>query len=256
MMTRDRRMSTAVIVVCLTALPLFGGCESLNRFTTGFNRGLDRVILKPISKVYVAVTPKPIRKGLGNAFDNLAYPNVILNDFLQGKFRQGFGDLGRFTVNSTIGIGGLLDVATRMGLEAHDEDFGQTLGVWGAPAGPYMVLPVLGPTTLRDLPDYPVRFVTNPLLYANPPIEASVPLGVVRAADSRSRAEDSIKSRDEAAVDRYLFTREAYLQHRLFLIHDGQMPLPELPELPDDEDEDTDQSGTIPPPPPPADSPD
>lgn len=231
MRTRDRRQTAALLILCVVSLGAMPGCEATNRFVFKFNEGLDRVVLKPLSNIYVAVTPKPVRQGLGNAFDNLGYINVILNDFLQGKVGQGFDDLARFGINSTLGIAGLLDVATGMGLEKHDEDFGQTLGVWGAPPGPYMVLPVLGPTTLRDGPGLAVRLVTNPLFFVDLPLAASMPLGVVRAADGRSRADKAIRGRDEAALDKYLYTKDAYLQHRLFLIYDGDPPLPDLPEL-------------------------
>ena len=112
--------------------------------------------------MYVKVIPKPIRSGIGNGFDNLIYFNVVFNDFLQAKWGQGLGDFGRMAANSTIGIGGIFDVATRWGLPSHDNDFGITLGKWGLGPGPYLVLPLLGPSSLRDAPGLAMEYAGHP----------------------------------------------------------------------------------------------
>ena len=175
-MTPGQRMGEFVgriSVLCVgCALIMLTGCaadhgnidpwEKTNRAFYNFDDGLDRVLLKPMADVYVKVIPQPIRTGLGNGFDNLAYGNVILNDFLQGKLQQGLNDTGRMAVNSTIGIAGFFDVASRWGMHSHENDFGITLGKWGVKPGPYLVLPLLGPMTLRDTPGIVVASVTNP----------------------------------------------------------------------------------------------
>lgn len=140
---------------------------------------------------------------------------------------QGLSDTGRFVVNSTLGIGGLFDVANTMGLTRHEEDFGQTLAVWGAGEGAYLVLPLFGPSTFRDVPGLAFSAATNPLNYvgANPPeAKIVIPTGAVGGVDQRARAKGIFEFIDQAALDRYVFVREAYRQRRLFLIHDGNPP--------------------------------
>jgi phospholipid-binding lipoprotein MlaA len=222
-------------VFCGLALIVLGGCagsggnidpwEKTNRAFYNFDDGLDRVLLKPVSDFYVKVVPQPIRTGLGNGFDNLGYGNVILNDFLQAKWVQGLGDVGRMAVNSTIGIAGIFDVASRWGLPSHQNDFGITLGKWGAKPGPYLVLPLLGPTTVRDAPGILVANLTNPVTWVNPPLAVTAPLGVVQAMDTRSRYESALRFRNAAAIDPYVFTRNGYLQYRDHLIHEGNKPV-------------------------------
>ena len=218
-------------LIALGACALAGGCasansvdpfEKSNRFMYNVNDGFDAVVLKPLSVVYVAVFPKPIRDGLGNAFNNLRYGNVIANDFLQGKMQQGLGDLGRMAANSTIGIGGLLDVATPMHLPAHDNDFGTTLALWGVGQGDYLVLPIVGSSTVRDAPGLAVDYATYPLAWVNVPLAAAIPLDVTETADARARGDVLMRFRNEAALDPYVFTRTAYLQYRENLIHPGK----------------------------------
>jgi phospholipid-binding lipoprotein MlaA len=217
------------------ALILLSGCagaggnidpwEKTNRAFYNFDDGLDRVLLKPVSDFYVKVVPEPIRSGLGNGFANLGYGNVILNDLLQAKLKQGLGDTGRMAVNSTIGIAGIFDVASRWGLPSHPNDFGITLGKWGAQPGPYLVLPLLGPTTVRDAPGILVANLTNPVTWVNPPLYVTAPMGTVQAMDTRSRFESALRFRNAAAIDPYVFTRNAYLQYRDNLIHEGKKPV-------------------------------
>jgi phospholipid-binding lipoprotein MlaA len=205
--------------------------QSLNRPIYGFNDTLDTAVLKPVADGYTEHTPKGIRTAVSNFYDNLLYLDTILNDFLQGKFRRGFEDLTRFAVNSTIGILGLFDVAGSAGLEKHDEDFGQTLGVWDADAGAYVVYPLLGPSSVRDTPGLVVSALTNPIYYLEPVV--AIPLTILRVIDFRTRAESAVRFRNEAALDPYLFTRDAYLQHREFLIYDGNPPPPDYQVEPD-----------------------
>ena len=137
--------------------------EPMNRQIHGFNTGLDKVTLKPIAKGYQKVVPQFLRTGIGNFSSNLRTPLNIINSFLQGNGKTGLSETGRFLANSTFGLLGVLDVATDMGLERHNEDFGQTFAKWGIPDGPYVVLPFLGPRTVRDAVAVPLNFFADPL---------------------------------------------------------------------------------------------
>ena len=199
--------------------------ESVNRRTHRINDFTDRWIAKPTTEAYVSYTPRPIQNSVSNFFDNVAYPNVILNDFLQGKGTQGLDDLGRFLVNTTFGFLGIWDMATPLGLEAHDEDFGQTLAVWGMEESAYLVLPFIGPSTVRDVPNLGVTTVTNILFYVPNPYV--VPVALLGFIDYRAGVDEAVTFRNTTAIEPYLFTREAYLQHRRFLIYDGNPPVDE-----------------------------
>ncbi|AMK77861.1 MULTISPECIES: VacJ family lipoprotein [Methylomonas] len=189
--------------------------EGFNRSMYGFNMGLDKHLLKPIANGYKTVTPNFMQTGVSNFFTNLKGINVVLNDFLQGKFEQGASDTGRFLTNSTVGLLGLFDVASDLGLQGNVEDFGQTLAVWGVDQGPYLVLPVLGPTTVRDGAAIVVDKAANPGTY--------VPgTGIVEGINDRANAEGALNFIDEAALDPYVFTRESFLQYRKNLINDGK----------------------------------
>lgn len=196
--------------------------EPANRASFDLNKALDQTFMAPMSEFYVMVTPAPIRDNVFNFFDNLSYPNVALNALLQGKFAQAFDDAARFLVNSTLGILGIVDIASGFGFERHDEDFGQTLAVWGVTEGAYLDLPLFGPSSMRDVTDIPVSIYTNPLQYAQ---FAAWPLALLNMIDRRSRLGQAIKLRDEAAVDPYVFQREAYRQRRRHLVYDGNPPL-------------------------------
>ena len=191
--------------------------ESFNRSIFKFNDHLDDYVAKPISDAYIWVTPIFFKTGVSNFFSNLKDINVVLNDSMQGKFAQSAEDTGRFLANSTLGLLGFFDVATDLGLKKHEEDFGQTLAVWGIPQGAYLVLPVLGPTTARGLPGNLLDIAANPSTYVGAPIQ------VVSMLNTRANAEGSLKFIDEAAIDPYLFTREAYLQNQQHLISDGNI---------------------------------
>ncbi|HCU89185.1 MAG TPA: hypothetical protein DGR97_04540 [Gammaproteobacteria bacterium] len=196
--------------------------EGANRKIYNFNDSIDRNVMQPIARGYVSLTPKPIRNSLTNFFDNVGYVNVIVNDLLQGKMTQFLSDTGRFVVNSTIGIGGLFDPAKAMGLRAHDEDLGQTFGVWGAGEGAYLNIPLAGPSSFRDAPGFVARTLLNPMTYLNPVV--TIPVNVVNAVNVRANLLEATNIRDQAALDPYTFVREAYRQQREFKIHDGNPP--------------------------------
>ena len=228
-------MHRAVILV-LVALGL-GGCASTppeggvdydplekpNRTLFRFNEAIDKVTLKPIAKGYKKITPEPIRNGVTNFSRNLATPGSAINNFLQGKPGDGMQELARFVINSTFGIAGIIDVATFGGIEAHREDFGQTAAVWGAPAGPYVVLPFLGPRTMRETLMLPLDILADPLWhYDNSSWRTK--LWGLRLIDVRMRLlplEDLMKD----SSDPYVTMRESYLQNREFLIYDGDPPI-------------------------------
>ncbi|PPC91669.1 MAG: ABC transporter [Methylobacter sp.] len=190
--------------------------EGFNRKVFGFNNSVDDYVAKPISDAYQFITPKFVQTGVSNFFGNLKNINVVLNDLLQAKFSQSASDTGRFAVNSTFGLLGLFDVASELGLEQHDEDFDQTLAVWGVSPGSYLVLPLLGPSTARGIPGAIFDTAANPASYVGAPVQ------LVSLLNTRANAEGSLKFIDEAALDPYVFTREAYLQWRKNLSTDGK----------------------------------
>ena len=190
--------------------------EGMNRNVFVFNKTLDDYVAAPVSDAYLWITPQFVQTGIANFFSNLKDINVVLNDLMQGKVEQGGQDTGRFVVNTTLGLAGLFDVATELGLEKHDEDFAQTLAVWGVPQGPYLILPVLGPSTGRGLPGGLFDYAANPASYIGLPIQ------LVQMLNARANATGALKFIDEAALDPYVFTRESFLQYRQHLITDGE----------------------------------
>jgi phospholipid-binding lipoprotein MlaA len=197
--------------------------EGLNRKTYEFNDALDRAVLKPVAQGYEKVTPAFAQEGVNNFYGNLEDIGTSLNNILQGKVRQGASDAGRFVVNTVFGVFGLWDIATPLGLEKHYEDFGQTLGWWGMPSGPYFVIPLLGPSTARDAPARAV----DPSWYYKTAIDndraywAWWGLDKVRTRASLLKAENIL---DQAALDRYTFMRDAWLQRRQSQVFDGNPP--------------------------------
>ncbi|MGO9036603.1 MAG: VacJ family lipoprotein [Steroidobacteraceae bacterium] len=195
--------------------------EPWNRGVYKFNDAIDRGIAKPVARAYVRAVPKPIRTGISNFFSNLNTPTVMINDALQGKFKAAANDLGRFLLNTTVGIGGLLDPATSAGLDRNDEDFGQTLGHWGVHAGPFLELPLLGPSDLRDAPATVVDAYTNPRQYIH---NTDVKYGLLLPLLVDRRAallpyDETLKN----VFDKYVFIRDAYLAHRAYLVSDGKI---------------------------------
>ncbi len=203
--------------------------EKTNRQVYNFNDSLDRNFMRPVARGYRHITPEPVRDVITNFFDNLRYLNVVLNSFLQGKLNIGFSDLLRFIINTTVGIGGLFDVATPMGLPVHEEDFGQTLAVWGVDQGAYLNIPLMGLNTARNVPNYGSSYVTNPITYIGG--LSFLPLTVLSLINSRANLLDESEFVDEASIDPYTFTREAFLQRRKFLVHDGNPPSEDYDEL-------------------------
>ncbi len=195
--------------------------EHINRRVFVFNNKLDKYVAKPISDAYLWATPQLVQTGIANFFNNLKDINVVLNDAMQGKLQQSAEDTGRFIVNSTVGLGGVFDVASEIGLEKHDEDFAQTLAVWGVPDGPYLVLPVIGPATTRGVPGSIFDTAANPTSYVGLPVQLLFML------NARANAEGALNFIDEAALDPYIFTRESFLQYRRHLISDGNTEITE-----------------------------
>jgi phospholipid-binding lipoprotein MlaA len=208
--------------------------ETANKVVFKFNEGLDQDFLKPFAEGYVRVTPTPFRRGVTNFFNNIEEPRIIMNDLLQGKVGHALGDTFRFAINTTIGIGGLFDIAKHAGLKRHEEDFGQTLAVWGVKESSYVMLPVLGPSTTRDTVGQIVDFFTYPLFYYH---DAAVQWGLygLLLINKRANLLTATDVLSEAAgEDRYEFIRESYFQSRKNQIYDGNPPL-DLPYLIEEE---------------------
>jgi phospholipid-binding lipoprotein MlaA len=196
--------------------------EPANRVSHRVGLLLDRTVLGPVARAYVRFTPSFVRTGISNFIDNLTYPNVILNDFLQGKVDQGLQDSMRFVVNTTFGLVGFIDFASGVGLERHDEDFGQTLAVWGVGEIAYLELPGLGPSSVRDVTDIPLAWQTSLIALADVS-GLAVPVVILGLMDARAKASGLIAFRDRVALDTYVFTREAYRRRRNHLIMDGEV---------------------------------
>ncbi len=194
--------------------------EKVNRKIFRFNRGVDRVFFKPLSSHSEGLIPAPVTLGVRNFFRNLNEINIAVNNLLQGKFKHALSDGGRFVVNTTMGLGGLFDVATLMKLEKHYEDFGQTFGKWGAPSGPYLLIPLFGPSSVRDAVGLVGDYALDPVLYA-PQTEVVVGLFILRATSMRSDLQSITDIIDQAALDPYAFERDSWLQKREFDIKDG-----------------------------------
>jgi phospholipid-binding lipoprotein MlaA len=187
--------------------------EPMNRHVTTFNDGVDSIVLKPAATAYKQALPPLVRTGVSNFFGNLSDAWSFVNSALQLKLQNAAENFMRLNVNTVFGLGGILDIASEMNIERHREDFGQTLGRWGVPAGPYLVLPLLGPSTLRDTLALPVDRKADPLSHFSH-AEVRNSLTVLRAVDVRSNLLRVGSVIDEAALDKYSFTREAYLQKR------------------------------------------
>ncbi|WAR46719.1 MlaA family lipoprotein [Methylomonas rapida] len=205
--------------------------EDWNRGMQSFNDGVDDYVMKPVARGYRWITPDFVDTGVSNFFSNIGDIRVFINDALQGKFAQGASDGARLLVNTTAGIGGLFDVASSIDLPKHKEDFDQTLGVWGVPTGPYLVLPLLGPSSPRGVLGVVGDAALNPISYtgvyfASSAVSTAVSagLGAVNAADLRADNLETEKVASEAALDRYAFFRGAYFSQRNYLVHDGNVP--------------------------------
>jgi len=229
---------STVLLLALINACLLTGCATLpgpadpddpferyNRAMYSFNDSVDRAVVKPVAKAYVAVVPKPVNKGITNFFGNLDDMVVLINDVLQFKLFQAASDTGRILANSTLGLLGFVDVATPMGLRKHNEDFGQTLGRWGIGSGPYLVLPFFGPSSPRDgiglFVDY-TRF--DPTINLVDEVATRNSMLVLDIIDTRAGLLSTGRLLAVAALDPYTFTREAYMQRRQHLVYDGNPP--------------------------------
>lgn len=211
--------------VLLVAAPVFAHGQTndpwrdTNERIFAFNDFFDQLLVRPVANTYTIILPRFARQGIGNFFSNLNDINVFVNDLLQLKFDAALSDSGRFFINSTIGVVGFVDVASGMGLRKNEEDFGQTLGVWGVGSGPYVVLPVFGSSNVRDSFGLVLDTLFNPIQYHD---DREVRIGLFMLQETDTRA--SLLSMDQLVTgDRYLFVREAYVQRRQYLVSDGQV---------------------------------
>ena len=210
------------LLILLLSFPIFGEeindpFEDLNRDIFIFNEKLDEKLLKPAALTYRKVTPQFARTGVTNFFNNLEEIDTTINQVLQGEIKYAFNDAGRFVINSTIGLFGLIDVASKMGLEKHEEDFGQTLGVWGISSGPYIMIPFLGPSNPRDLLSRPISsFLSG--TFAMEDNDVKITLVGIDALETRERLLDA-----ETLIigDKYIFVKDAYIQSREYEINNG-----------------------------------
>ncbi len=243
---KQSNMNLRAVLTATAAATVLAGCatsgnpkdpiEGYNRAMFSFNETVDKAVIKPVAQGYNYVTPQPVQTGVSNFFGNLADIWTSVNNLLQGKPGDALSDAGRVLINSTVGILGLFDVATPMGLEKHEEDFGQTLGRWGVGDGAYVVLPILGPRTVRDTVGLAADIYTDPVRDADAHRGYRNTAIALRAIDTRAdllKAEDALEA---AALDKYAYVRDAYLQHRRSAIYDGNPPrqaddaaLPSLP---------------------------
>lgn len=224
----------ALVLLLGTTLGL-GGCatgedrdprdplEPLNRATYSFNDMLDRALIKPLAQGYNYIMPEPANQGVTNFFNNIADIRSALNNLLQLKIGRAFSDVGRVAVNTTVGILGLIDVASNMNLPRYGEDFGQTLGVWGFGPGPYLVLPLLGPSSGRDTVGLVVDWYTDPITHMNDDTWRWRLRGL-DLIDTRAGLLNASRVLEEAALDEYAFVRDAFLQRRRSQVYDGNPP--------------------------------
>ncbi len=222
-MNRFAKLFAALIAI----LPLVSGhamaesqndpFEGYNRAMFSFNEGFDDYVYRPVAKGYATVVPEPARDGITNFFGNIRDIWYSANHFMQGKGERGVKDLARVTANTIFGIGGLIDVATKLGIEKEEADFGQTLGVWGVGSGPYVVLPILGDSTVRDTIALPAEWYGDPWSYVRKIRVRNIGV-VLRAINYRANLLDASDFVDEVALDKYEFRRDAYLQRRQAMI--------------------------------------
>ena len=197
--------------------------EKMNRATTSFNETLDAALLKPAATAYQRITPPLVRTGVSNFFGNVADVWSLINTLLQFKPQEAGDNLMRVSVNTFFGLGGLLDVASEMRIDRHPEDFGQTLGRWGFPTGPYLVLPLLGPSTLRDSLALGVEGRAD-VVRNMPSVPTRNSLFALRAVETRANLLRASTVLDEAALDKYTFLRDAFLAARRSALYDGEPP--------------------------------
>lgn len=225
------RTNITGVLVSLSMAALLAGCatqanrdplEGLNRGIYKFNDVADKAVIKPVAGAYKAVLPSPVRTGVNNFFDNLSTLVTMVNDLLQFKFSKAMDDAGRFVINTTFGVAGLIDVASKDGVPKNNEDFGQTLGHWGVGSGPYLVLPFVGPSSVRDTAGFAVDTTFFDPLYQINDVRTRNQLYIVKMIDTRAQYLPASDLLDEAALDPYAFMRDAYLQRRESQVNDGK----------------------------------
>lgn len=243
MSMQKTKINTRLLVSSLVISSILGGCaststtagndpwEGWNRGTQEFNDDLDQAVIKPLAKGYMWITPKFVNDGITNFFSNMNDIGVTINDFMQLKLAQGGMDASRFLINTTAGVVGFIDVAKMIDLPKHNEDFGQTLGFWGVPAGDYLVVPFLGASSPRELVGAVGDALMNPLTYTFAVAGGGAAISAVNAGaksvdvtDTRADLIPTEKMVNEASVDRYSFIKNAYQQRREYLVHDGNIP--------------------------------
>lgn len=243
--------AAALLSGCATSKNQRDPIEGFNRAMFGFNETVDQVALKPAATLYQEALPGFVQTGIGNFFGNIGDVWTSANNLLQGKLEEGMSDVGRVTINTLVGLGGVIDVASDAGLPKHREDFGQTLGKWGVKAGPYVVLPLLGSSTVRDTAALPVDIMADPWFYVDPTSVRSIGAGV-RIIDQRAAVLNASTLIDEAALDKYEFVRDAYLQRRRSQIGDigrrkgGKKASPESDDWVTVDDEETEEDAPEP----------
>jgi phospholipid-binding lipoprotein MlaA len=229
-------MRRSTLLCCSALLLVLAGCatppndplEPLNRKTFTFNQGVDRIVLKPIAKGYRRAIPQGGRDGIRNFLRNIHEPVVLVNNLLQGEFKRAGTTLGRFLANSTVGVAGVMDFASRHGLKRQTGDFGQTLYVWGVHEGPYLVLPLLGPSSPRDAIGISVDLFTNPVVYVTPRFKYKTSVSaaetVIGGIDERSRNIETLDEVQRETIDFYAALRSLYRQDRAADLRHGEPP--------------------------------
>jgi len=239
-----RLVPVAMVCVLLTACagtqnrhtdPVNDPWEGFNRKVHSFNMALDRNVARPVAQAYKKVTPRPVQRGLSNFFRNLDYPVTFINQVLQGKFKDGGRNTGRFLLNSTVGLLGFVDVASKMGIPEYDEDFGQTMATWGYEDSRYLVLPFFGPSTFRDGIGQSVYGYAHPVSSQAREEHFYTPL-VLDLIQTRAAFLNQDQTLEEA-FDPYTLVRDAWLQNREFKIYDGNPPVPDYEDMLDDYEE-------------------
>lgn len=207
--------------------------ESWNRQVFTMNMKFDHAVLRPVARAYVDVVPEPARQGVHNFLNNLDSPIVFANDLMQGEVKLAAVTVGRFGLNSTLGIGGLVDLGTPAGLPYHNSDFGQTLGVWGVGGDPYLVIPLLGPSNPRDLSGYAVDQFLDPLDYVGIRDYTywAIGRGALNILDERAIGLGTVDQLEESSVDPYATMRSLYRQYRANKINHGQTNVETLPQM-------------------------
>ena len=213
----------ALAAASAASAQVYDPLEPVNRVIFNFNDTLDRTVVRPVADAYVKVVPRLVRNGVSNVFGNISDMFSAVNNLLQGKREPLGNDLGRVLVNTTFGLGGIFYIASEGGIEKYNEDFGQTLGYWGLGPGPYLVLPLLGPSSVRDTTGLVVQGFLDPVNQVTPNVNKYELIGT-RAIDTRASllgTEDLVSG---AALDKYTFIRSAYTQRRRSLVYDGKPP--------------------------------